>query len=253
MESSGNVLSRQTLSRVLIIPNYSLSIQVLLCAVSQVITVKGTPVFVSEEVSEGFFTVLPFSYNFYLDLHNQPNVSLVSSEERDSIKVPNKALVSESNRTDVTTQKPEEPITKLLERTFTDLHPKIAIPLANKTLEIQEHDDVATTTTSTTESSEGRLIFWNVALKEVSTCCFAEVTEEVETTTEDVTTEQDTETPLYITKTTTTATTPATKKPTATKSNKTVLLEKEIKEEEKKLEEEVKEIEAEPVILTQGV
>lgn len=123
----------------------------------------ASPVFFAEEVSDDYFTVLPWYFKFSFeaaDGNNVPAASAVNSavlkEDADKDKLGEKALVddeatasmpgaivkSEEDADDTTSEEiTTEPVKKLLIRTFTDLHPKVALELINKTMSIVNETD----------------------------------------------------------------------------------------------------------------
>lgn len=124
----------------------------------------ANPVFFPEEVSDEYFTVLPSYFKFSFEAADSPNVpaggssaSAAQKENADKDKLGEKALVDEtlddkvkspgalgsggvySDEDDSASDEKEnstEPVKKLLIRTFTDLNPKVALELINKTMSI---------------------------------------------------------------------------------------------------------------------
>lgn len=126
--------------------------------------VLSSPVFFPEEVSDEYFTVLPWYFKFSFEAADGAHVpaggsagTAVQKEDADRDKLGEKALVDEtvneklkspaavssdlniSNEDEVDSASDEkenstEPVKKLLIRTFTDLHPTQALELINKTM-----------------------------------------------------------------------------------------------------------------------
>lgn len=122
------------------------------------------PVFFPEEVSDTYFTVLPWYFKFSFEAADVPIIpaagggSVVQSENADKYKLGEKALVGDEikaavpgglvnsdedddSASDENVEKSTEPVKKLLIRTFTDLHPKVALELNNKTISIANATD----------------------------------------------------------------------------------------------------------------
>lgn len=123
----------------------------------------ASPVFFPAEVSDEYFTVLPSYFKFSFEAADAINVpaggsgaSAAQKENADKDKLGEKALVDEtlddkvspgalgsggvySEEEDSASDEKEnstEPVKKLLIRTFTDLNPKVALELINKTMSI---------------------------------------------------------------------------------------------------------------------
>lgn len=123
----------------------------------------GSPVFFPEEVSGEYFTVLPstFKFSFEAVYGGGGGVgSVVQKEDADTDKLGEKALVDETilSKTAAAAVGEEqdsstEPVKNLLIRTFTYLHPKIALELINKTMSIANETE-ATVQHPTTGSQQ---------------------------------------------------------------------------------------------------
>lgn len=148
----------------------------------------ASPVFFPEEVSDDFFTVLPSYFKFSFEAADGPSSvlspsgggggsgasALVQKENADKDKLGEKALVAENvkpgggaaapgvfvnseeddnSASDEVAENSTEPVKKLLVRTFTDLHPKVALELINKTMSIVN----ATEMMEETNKAEGEL------------------------------------------------------------------------------------------------
>lgn len=117
--------------------------------------------FFAEEVSDDYFTVLPWYFKFSFEAADGPSVpaasvgnSAVIKEDANKDKVGEKALIDEdvkapmpgtvlsSVEDDSSEENSTEPVKKLLIRTFTDLHPKVALELINKTMIIANETDL---------------------------------------------------------------------------------------------------------------
>lgn len=109
----------------------------------------ASPVYFPEEVSDDFFAVVPAG----------GSLDVVHKENADKDKLGEKALVPAdekgafgpglvvSNEDDSSEENSTEPVKKLLIRTFTDLHPKVALELINKTISIENATDIDEVTT----------------------------------------------------------------------------------------------------------
>lgn len=130
----------------------------------------ASPVFYPEEVSDDFFTVLPSYFKFSFEAADGPGSiaavgggssasGVVQKENADKDKLGEKALVADDlkgvvpggiaksdevddSASDENDENSTEPVKKLLIRTFTDLHPKVALELINKTLSIANATDL---------------------------------------------------------------------------------------------------------------
>lgn len=132
--------------------------------------VLAGPVFFPEEVSDYYFTVLPSYFKFSFEAADSPSVSAATGsasgvsgvaqhENADKNKLGEKALVDDDAKvtpgpgflvnsdelddsaSDEAGENSTEPVKKLLVRTFTDLHPKVALELTNKTMIIANATD----------------------------------------------------------------------------------------------------------------
>lgn len=125
----------------------------------------ANPVFYPDEVSDDYFTVLPWYYKFSFEATDGASGTRVAPssvvENADLDKLGEKALIPEDDESgkppsgpvgvlasdedsasDEAAENSTEPVKKLLIRTFTDLHPKVALELSNITMVILESTDV---------------------------------------------------------------------------------------------------------------
>lgn len=103
----------------------------------------SSPVFFpSEEVSDDYFTVLPSYFKFSFEAApggGGVEKALVDETVVEAVNKAGQGASSESGES--VEENSTQPVKKLLIRTFTDLHPKIALELINKTMAIINETD----------------------------------------------------------------------------------------------------------------